>query len=66
MDSTEPDTAGREPDDGLEEYGLIDLGGLSIGDVMQLDPSVLVQSLRRIQDEIDHPQEPVAGWQSAL
>jgi FXSXX-COOH protein len=53
-----------QPDD--EGFDLIDLNGVSIADVMQLEPTVLAHSLHRILEEVDHPQDAVAGWQSAL
>lgn len=49
-----------------EEFDLIDVNHISVADVMQLQPNVLAHSLHRILEEIDHPQDAVAGWQSVL
>jgi FXSXX-COOH protein len=50
-------------DDGFD---LVDLTGVGLDELMQLEPSVLAHSMRRILEDIDHPQDAVAGWQSAL
>jgi hypothetical protein len=47
-----------------EGFDLIDLNGLSVEDVLQLEPVELARSLHRILEEMDNPQDAVAGWQS--
>lgn len=63
MDEIEPGEATQPRD---HECDLIDLSGLSVEEVLRLKPTVLTHSLQRILDEIDNPQDAVAGWQSAL
>lgn len=52
--------------DGAPQGTLVDLSEVSLADLQELDQSVLAHSLRRILDEIDRPQEAVAGWNSAM
>lgn len=52
--------------DGTPQGTLVDLSEVSLADLQELDQSVFAHSLRRILDEIDRPQEAVAGWNSAM
>lgn len=52
------------PDDVVSD--LIDLTELDLGDLDALDNPVLAGALRKIHDEIEHPEEAVAGFQSSL
>ncbi|GAB4105865.1 FxSxx-COOH cyclophane-containing RiPP peptide [Micromonospora taraxaci] len=52
--------------DGAPQGTLVDLSEVSLADLQELDQSVFAHSLRRILDEIDRPQEAVAGWNSAM
>ncbi|MBQ0976659.1 FxSxx-COOH cyclophane-containing RiPP peptide [Micromonospora zamorensis] len=52
--------------DGAPQGTLVDLSDVSLADLQELDQSVFAHSLRRILDEIDRPQEAVAGWNSAM
>ncbi|GIJ06802.1 MULTISPECIES: FxSxx-COOH cyclophane-containing RiPP peptide [Micromonospora] len=45
---------------------LVDLSDVSLADLPELDGSPFACSLRRILDEIDRPQDAVAGWNSAM
>ncbi|WP_407676748.1 FxSxx-COOH cyclophane-containing RiPP peptide [Phytohabitans aurantiacus] len=45
---------------------LVDLSGLSLSDLSRLGGSVVAHSLRRILEDIDRPQDAVAGWNSAM
>jgi hypothetical protein len=47
-------------------FDLVDLDGVGVAEIMLLEPKQVAYSLRRILEEIDHPQDAVAGWQSAL
>lgn len=49
-----------------EGLDLVDLDGISLADLATLEPNVFAHSLHRILEEIDRPQDAVAGWQSAL
>jgi FXSXX-COOH protein len=48
------------------QFDLVDLNGLSLADLRGLDGSALAHSLHRILDDIDRPQDAVAGWNSAI
>ncbi|MDF5752622.1 FxSxx-COOH cyclophane-containing RiPP peptide [Spongiactinospora sp. TRM90649] len=50
----------------VREYGggLIDVTGLSLGDLEEIDGSSLATALRRVVSEAD--SGPVAGFQSSL
>jgi FXSXX-COOH protein len=46
---------------------MIDVSGMSLSDLTaEGDDSVLAQSLRRLADDLAHPGEPIAGFNSAL
>ncbi|PZF93414.1 FxSxx-COOH cyclophane-containing RiPP peptide [Micromonospora endophytica] len=45
---------------------LADLSDVSLADLPELDKSAFGHSLRRILEEIDRPQDAVAGWNSAM
>ncbi|MEV6690316.1 FxSxx-COOH cyclophane-containing RiPP peptide [Micromonospora sp. NPDC051196] len=45
---------------------LLDLSDVSLADLPELDGSAFAFSLRRILEEIDRPQDAVAGWNSAM
>jgi FXSXX-COOH protein len=46
---------------------MIDVSGMSLSDLAaEDDDSVLAQSLRRLADDLAHPGEPIAGFNSAL
>lgn len=49
-----------------EGFDLVDVSGLSLADLMEVEPVVLARSLHRILEEIDRPGEAVAGWQSVV
>ena len=46
--------------------GLIDLTKVDLDRVATLDDTALARALRRIRDEIAHPEEAVAAFQSSL
>jgi FXSXX-COOH protein len=48
------------------QFDLIDLNAISLADLRGLDGSAFGQSLRRILDDIDRPQDAVAGWNAAI
>jgi FXSXX-COOH protein len=48
------------------EFDLVDISGVTVADLEALDPSAFHHSLRRILEEIDRPQDAVAGWNSAV
>lgn len=50
----------------VDGFDLVDLEDVSLADLATLEPSVFAHSLHRILEEIDRPQDAVAGWQSAL
>jgi FXSXX-COOH protein len=46
---------------------MIDVSAMSLSDLAaDDDQSVLGQSLRRLADDLEHPGEPIAGFNSAL
>jgi FXSXX-COOH protein len=45
---------------------LVDLTGVDLTDLGALDESPLAHALQQIRDEIQHPEEAVAGFQSSL
>jgi FXSXX-COOH protein len=48
---------------------IIDVSGLTLEDLTELtegDESVLGRSLRRLADDLSDPDEPIAGFNSAL
>jgi FXSXX-COOH protein len=46
---------------------MIDVSEISLSDLIaEDDESVLAHSLRRLADELAHPGEPIAGFNSAL
>jgi FXSXX-COOH protein len=47
-------------------FDLVDLDGVSLADLADLEPRVFAHSLHRVLEEIDRPQDAVAGWQSAV
>jgi FXSXX-COOH protein len=47
-------------------FDLVNLDGISLADLAELEPTVFAHSLHRVMEEIDHPQDAIAGWQSAL
>jgi len=49
-----------------QDFDLVNLTGSCLADLRKLDRSVFAESLRRILDEIDRPQDAVAGWQSRI
>lgn len=55
----------EKTDEGYE-FDLVDLTGVTLAELPQLDDSALAHSLRRILDEIDRPQDAVAGWNSVM
>ena len=46
--------------------GLIDLSEVDLGDLAAIDRPVLAGALQSIRDEIAHPEEAVAGFNSSL
>ena len=48
------------------ESGLIDLTEVDLADLEALGSPVLASALQRIRDEIEHPEESVAGFQDSL
>lgn len=55
-------------DDSLGEVAthLIDLTDVDLDDIAALDSPVLASALQRIRDEVEHPEDAVAGFQSSL
>jgi len=45
---------------------LTDLTDIDLTKIPALDSAVLADALKRIRDEIEHPEEAVAGFQSSL
>jgi FXSXX-COOH protein len=46
---------------------MIDVSGMSLSDLAAEDgDSALAQSLRRLADDLAHPGDPIAGFNSAL
>jgi FXSXX-COOH protein len=46
---------------------MIDVSGMSLSDLAAADDdSALAQSLRRLADDLAHPGDPIAGFNSAL
>jgi FXSXX-COOH protein len=44
-----------------------DLSGMSLEEITaRRDDSALALALRRLEAELDHPDEPIAGFNSAL
>lgn len=48
------------------QFDLADLSDVSLADLPQLRSTVFAHSLHRILEEIDRPQDAVAGWNSAM
>jgi FXSXX-COOH protein len=48
------------------QFDLVDLTGMSLADLSDPQQGVFAHSLSRILEEIDRPQDAVAGWQSAM
>jgi FXSXX-COOH protein len=46
--------------------GLIDLTGVDLAGLETPDSPVLASALQKIRDEIEHPDEAVAGFDSSL
>ena len=46
--------------------GLIDLTGVDLADLEISDNPVLAGALQKIRDDVEHPDEAVAGFQSSL
>lgn len=60
---------GRPASDEAVEWRsvMIDLSGSSLADLADLaDDDALSRCLRRIAEQLDHPGEPIAGFNSAL
>jgi FXSXX-COOH protein len=53
-------------DDEPYDSGLIDLGAVSLDDLVGLDHPALERSLLRVLDATDRPGTACAGFQSAL
>lgn len=45
---------------------MVDVSDLPLTQLAAGDDSVLAASLRRLADELQHPGEPIAGFNSAL
>ena len=48
---------------------MVDVSGLTLTELTQLtkgDESILSRSLRRLADDLSDPDEPIAGFNSAL
>jgi FXSXX-COOH protein len=46
---------------------MIDVSGMSLSDLAAKDgDSALVRSLRRLAEDLAHPEDPIAGFNSAL
>lgn len=52
------------PDEVASE--LINLADFDLADLEKLDNRVLATALQGIRDELEHPEEAVAGFQSSL
>jgi FXSXX-COOH protein len=68
-----PVNGGAPTEDAQPEWrsDVIDVSGMSLPDLLAPSSSpdtdsVLAQSLRRLADDLAHPGEPVAGFNSAL
>ncbi|MGH3693653.1 MAG: FxSxx-COOH cyclophane-containing RiPP peptide [Pseudonocardiaceae bacterium] len=48
------------------EADLVDLSGLSLADLRELDDSVLAHALRRILADAERPEEAVAAFESYI
>lgn len=46
--------------------GLTDLSEVDLDGLTALDSPVLASALQRIRDEVENPEEAVAGFQSSL
>lgn len=53
-------------DEPMVESVIVDLTGVTLDDLRDLPDSVVAPALRRILEEIDSPQDAVAGFQSAI
>ena len=58
-------------EDGHPEWrsDMVDVSGMTLDDLIGRSASgesALTQSLRRLADELQHPGEPIAGFNSAL
>ncbi len=48
---------------------MVDVSGMTLTELVELtegDDSALAHSLRRLSDDLAHPGEPIAGFNSAL
>lgn len=54
-----------DPLTGLE-FDVPDVGDLPIQELLRLDETALGPALRRLRREADHPEEILAGWDSAV
>lgn len=48
---------------------MVDVAGMTLAELVELtdgDDSALAHSLRRLSDDLAHPGEPIAGFNSAL
>ena len=45
---------------------VVDVSGISLAELTDGDDSPLAQTLRRLTDDLANPDEPIAGFNSAL
>ena len=60
---------GPPADDAQPEWRstMIDVSGMSLSDLAAEDgASALARSLRRLAEDLAHPEDPIAGFNSAL
>jgi FXSXX-COOH protein len=54
------------PVDAGERFDLVDVSRLDVGQLCAMDDSVFAHSMRRILEDVDQPNEAVAGWNAAI
>jgi FXSXX-COOH protein len=58
--------AGISDDETDLETGLVDLGGLALGDLKELDDSAIAHALRRVLADADGPEDPIAAFEAFI
>jgi FXSXX-COOH protein len=67
VDGGSPAVGAREEPQPDWRSEVIDVSEMALSDLTAGDSdSVLARSLRRLADDLDHPGEPIAGFNSAL
>lgn len=57
---------GMEPTVNDDRFDLVNLSDVTLDNLAELNENVFAGSVRRILEEIDRPQDAVAGWNSAM